>query len=305
VRIEQLEYLAAVTRLGSLRRAAEELHVSQPALSETVRNLERELAVTLLDRRRSGATISRDGRELLPHIMNVLEAVDRLRRASDEQHQSNRMVRIGTVNAATVTLLAPAVQSFRRAHPRTQVEIIPAQQGDIHRALLEGSLDLGLVNVLAGDDPPHDLDSVRLLRGRVVACLRPDSPLAAQDSVTKEDLLTEPLIAMRAGYLMHRVVQRLFGDPLPPIAFSTDGAEMGKLMVAQGLGVTVLPDYSVTGDPLERHGAITTRPVRGAKTQVELLLQSRRSPTMAGAVDDLHRELVARAGDSPTAVTNR
>src|SRR4051812_12359219 len=66
VRLEQLEYLAAVTRHGSLRRASEELHVSQPALSESLRNLERELGVTLLDRRRTGARINTQGRELLP-----------------------------------------------------------------------------------------------------------------------------------------------------------------------------------------------------------------------------------------------
>ena len=79
MRTEQLEYIAAVTRLGSLRRAAEELRLSQPALSETVRNLERELGVDLLERKRSGATMSAEGRELLPHIIDVLDAVDRLR----------------------------------------------------------------------------------------------------------------------------------------------------------------------------------------------------------------------------------
>lgn len=82
MRTEQLEYIAAVTRLGSLRRAAEELHLSQPALSETVRNLERELGVDLLERKRSGARMSAEGRELLPHIINVLDAVDRLRGAA-------------------------------------------------------------------------------------------------------------------------------------------------------------------------------------------------------------------------------
>ncbi|MEU2165425.1 LysR family transcriptional regulator [Streptomyces chengbuensis] len=65
MRIEQLEYIAAVTRSGLLRRAAEETHLSQPALSETVRNLERELGVDLLERKRSGAKISDEGRELL------------------------------------------------------------------------------------------------------------------------------------------------------------------------------------------------------------------------------------------------
>ncbi|GLY29190.1 LysR family transcriptional regulator [Kineosporia sp. NBRC 101731] len=299
MRIEQLEYLATVTRLGSLRRAAEELHVSQPALSETIRNLERELRVTLLDRRRSGAVVSDDGRELLPHIMGVLESVDRLRRAADQQHRTHRMVRVGTVNAATVTLLTPAVRAFRAGHPETQVEVIAAQQDQIERSLREGGLDLGLVNVLDGDDPPHDLATTRLLRGRVVACLHPDSPLAALGVIGRDDLLREPLIVMRAGYLMHRFVQRLFDGEIPAVSYSTDGAEMGKLMVAEGLGVTLLPDYSVIGDPLERHGAITHRPLAGTGSDVTLLLYARRAPSAPGAVRDLQAELLRHALTGP------
>src|SRR5882724_5827050 len=67
MRIQQLEYATAVARFGSFRRAAENLHISQPALSENVRRLERELGVEILDRRRSGATVGEYGRELLPH----------------------------------------------------------------------------------------------------------------------------------------------------------------------------------------------------------------------------------------------
>jgi DNA-binding transcriptional LysR family regulator len=81
MRTEQLEYAAAVARLGSFRRAAEELHISQPALSETVRNLERELGVDMFQRGRAGASLSDDGRELLAHLTGVLDAVDGLRRA--------------------------------------------------------------------------------------------------------------------------------------------------------------------------------------------------------------------------------
>ncbi|MCD0448573.1 LysR family transcriptional regulator [Actinocorallia sp. API 0066] len=301
MRIEQLEYLAAVTRAGSLRRAARELHVSQPALSETIRNLERELAVTLLDRRRSGAGISADGRELLPYIMDVLEAVDRLGRAAGERREGARTVRLGTVNSATVPLLAPAIQAFRRGRPDARVEVLQAQQADIHRQLLEGSLDLGLVNALTGDDLPPDLDSTRLLRGRVVACVRPGGPLAALAEVGPGDLLAEPLIVMRAGYLMHRYVHRLFGGRTPPYSYSADGAEMGKLLVAEGLGATLLPDFSVVGDPLERAGVITVRPLADPAADVALYLQTRRSPRVPGAVAELHRALVrqaARAGSA-------
>ncbi|MEU7259070.1 LysR family transcriptional regulator [Streptomyces rimosus] len=299
MRIEQLEYLAAVTRLGSLRRAAEELHLSQPALSETVRNLERELGVGLLDRKRSGAKISDEGRELLPHIAGVLDAVDRLRRAADDQHQVSRMVRLGTVNAATVPLLVPAVREFRAAHPLTQVEVVTAQQDAIQQGLMEGGFDLGLVNYLRGDDLPPGLHTTELLRGRPVVCVRPDSPLAALDSVTVTDLLAEPLIVMRSGYVMHRYVHRLLRGRTPSFSYSTDGAEMGKLMVAEGLGATVLPDYSVLGDPLERSGAITCRPLADDATEVRMVIQRRRTGSVPRAARDLHAIFVRRAGEPP------
>jgi DNA-binding transcriptional LysR family regulator len=295
VRTEQLEYLAAVTRLGSLRRAAEELRLSQPALSETVRNLERELGVDLLERKRSGATMSASGRELLPHIVEVLDAVDRLRAAAGEQHRISRMVRVGTVNAATVPLLIPVVREFRATHPLTQVEVVGAQQTDIHRALLEGSFDLGLVNHLDGDDVPAGLEAVELLRGRPVVVVRPDSPLASLPSVSPDDLLDVPLIGMRSGYVMHRYVHRLLEGRTPSFAYSTDGAEMGKLLVAEGLGATVLPDFSVVGDPLERRGVLTHRPLVDDRTRVLLMLQRRRAESVPRAARELHEAFVRRA----------
>jgi DNA-binding transcriptional LysR family regulator len=295
VRTEQLEYIAAVTRLGSLRRAADELRLSQPALSETVRNLERELGVDLLERKRSGATMSAEGRELLPHIINVLDAVDRLRSAAGEQHRISRMVRVGTVNAATVPLLIPAVREFRAAHPLTQVEVVAAQQTEIHRALSEGGFDLGLVNHLDGDDVPAGVESTELLCGRPVVCIRPDSPLASLSTVTVDDLLAQPVIAMRSGYVMHRYVHRLLHGRVPSFSYSTDGAEMGKLMVAEGLGATVLPDFSVIGDPLERQGTITCRPIADDTTRVLLMLQRRRAESVPRAAQDLYEVFVRRA----------
>jgi DNA-binding transcriptional LysR family regulator len=299
VRIEQLEYVAAVARLGSFRRAAQELHISQPALSGSVRSLERELGVDILERGRHGARVSDSGRDLLPHILTVLDACDRLRQAASGEHQGTRLVRIGTVNTATTPLLTPAIQELRARHPVTQVEIMAAQQAEIRRALLEGSFDLGLVNYLAGDDMPPDLEATLLLRGRPVVCLRPDSPLAARAAVQVSDLRAEPLIVMRAGYLMHRFVHRLLRDEVPPFSCSADGAEMGKLMVADGLGITVLPSFSVTGDPLERSGAITWRPLAGDDTEIQLVLLRPGSGSPTRAASDLHQILVDQARAYP------
>jgi DNA-binding transcriptional LysR family regulator len=296
MRIQQLEYATAVARFGSFRRAAENLHISQPALSENVRRLERELGVEILDRRRSGATVGEHGRELLPHMLAVIEAADNLKRAADASKELSRTVRVGTVTAATVPLLAPTIHAFRDTHPTTQVEILSGQQTGIHRALLEGSMDLGLVNYLEGDDMPPEFESTELLRGRPVVVMRPDDDLAAAKAVRTADLWERPLVAMRAGYVMHRYVMRLLDGREPTFSYSADGAEMGKQMVAAGLGIAVLPDYSVVGDPLERSGEITSRPLQENGTGVLLVLQRRRSAPAHNAISDLHDLFVAEAG---------
>lgn len=295
MRIEQLEYLAAVARLGSYRRAAQALHISQPALSESVRSLEKELGVDLLERGRHGARLSSAGRDLLPRMVTVLDAVDRLRQAADAQHQISRVVRLGTVNTATVPLVAPAIRQFRETHRGTQVEVMNGLQVDIQRGLMEGSTDLGLVNYLEGDDLPPELETTPLLAGRAVVCLRPDSELAAQDEITVSDLRSAPLIVMRPGYVMHRYLHRLLGGDVPVFCYSADGAEMGKLLVAEGLGVTILPEFSVVGDPLETHGVITWRPLADDATTVRLVVQRLRSGSPPRAVRDLHRIFVQRA----------
>jgi DNA-binding transcriptional LysR family regulator len=178
---------------------------------------------------------------------------DRLKHAADEQHRSVRQVRLGTVNAATAPLLAPAIRQFRQSHPQTQVEVTP------------------------------------------VVVLRADSPLAGHAAVRTADLLAEPLIVMRSGYVMHRYLHRLLQGRQPSISYSTDGAELGKLMVAEGLGLTVLPDFSVIGDPLEQHGVITWRPLADDHTGVELVIHRPRSGSPPLAARDLHRIFVERA----------
>ncbi len=295
MRIEQLEYVAAVARLGSFRRAAEAIHVSQPALSESVRALERELGVDILERGRQGARVSESGRDLLPHVLTVLDSVDRLRGAANEQHHSRRVVRVGTVNAATVPLVTPVIRQFRETHGSTQVEVFGGAHADIQRSLLEGSCDLGLVNYLEGDDLPPLLETTALVSGHAVVCMRPDSPLAARAAVSVSDLREAPLIVMRPGYVMYRYLHRILKDDVPAFSYSTDGAEMGKLMVAEGLGVTVLPDFSVIGDPLETSGIITWRPIAGDATPVRLVIQRLKSGSAPRAARDLHRLFVQRA----------
>jgi DNA-binding transcriptional LysR family regulator len=295
MRIDRLHYLAAVNQFGSLRRASQHLHLSQAALSEALAKLEKDLGVTLLDRRRTGARISRQGRDLLPHMNEVLDAVERLRQAADDQRRTSRLVRIGTVNTATTQLLIPSLRALQESHPETTVEVLDMLQADIEIGLQEGTLDLGLVNLLEGDDVPISARSTVLRRGRPVVVLPSAHPYVDLPAVSVDELRAEPFISMRSGYVMHRVAHRLFGSDLPARCRSTEGAEMGKLMVAEGLGLTVLPDFSVVADPLERAGAITVRPLADPAPAVHLTLLTRRDEHTADQVDALAATLVRQA----------
>lgn len=295
MRIEQLEYLAAVTEHGSLRRASEAMHISQPALSEAVTKLEKELGTVLLDRRRTGSRISRQGLDLLQNMTEVLEAVDRLRQAAGQQSVRRRDLRIGTVSTASTSLLAPALRDLHARHGSGGVEVVNARQADIQQGLAEGSLDLGLVNVLPGDEVPPALVADRLVEGTPVACLRADHPLATRERISIDELRAEPHVLMRPGFVMHRYAHRLFAGALPGTTYAHDGAEMGKAMVAAGLGVAILPDFSIVGDPLVRAGVLTTRPIRTDHTTVTLLVLTRRVERVPGPLRDLQAALARQA----------
>jgi DNA-binding transcriptional LysR family regulator len=207
-----------------------------------------------------------------------------------------RELRIGTVNTTSSTLLAPALRDLHARHGSAGVEVVNAQQAEIHQGLAEGTLDLGLVNVLPGDDVPSGLVAGELVHGQPVACLRTDHPLAALDELTVDDLRAEPFVGMRPGYVMHRYAHRLFDGRPPATTYSTDGAEMGKALVAEGLGIAVLPDFSISADPLVVAGVITTRPIRGDATTVSLLMLRRRVEHVPAPLRDLQVALLRHAG---------
>ncbi|MGN6722487.1 MAG: LysR family transcriptional regulator [Marmoricola sp.] len=306
MRIEQLEYVASVIESGSLRRASERLHVSQPAISEGIAKLERELGVELLERHRSGARASAAGRVLLPHMLDALTAIEQIRTAARDDLATRRQLRIGTVNAGTAALVLPATRAVQERHPATSVEIRNLQQNEIVFGLAEGTVDLGLINVLQGDDLPAELEQTELLTGEPVAVLPAGHPLADREAVTADDLRSAPFIGMREGYLMFRIATRLFGNDLPASWHTTDGAEMGKMMVAQGLGITVLPSYSVTSDPLQHAGLITARPIKNLGATITMVALHRRQrqtpPVVREILTDLARIAAAISSDPTDAV---
>nr|BFE70439.1 hypothetical protein GCM10020092_037400 [Actinoplanes digitatis] len=176
MRIEQLEYLAAVTRYGSLRRASDQLHVSQlyhqrghpQARTRARRHPAGPAPLRRADQPRRPRTAPADRRRA--GVGRAAQA------AAGDQLATRRLLRIGTVNAGTASLVLPALRAFQAENGRSAVEVRNLQQDEIHVSLSEGNLDLGLVNLLDGDDVPPDLEATALLAGRPAAVLPTGHP---------------------------------------------------------------------------------------------------------------------------------
>lgn len=288
MRIEQLQYFAAVPRYGSLRRASEPLHVSVPALSEGITKLERELGLTLLDRQRSGARISAQGREILPAVMDVLDAVDRLRAAVDHQSKEHRLLRVGSAHPTAPGVIADTVHALQAEGDGFSVESYALSDEGTLAGVREGRLDVGLLLRRGGDDTPSDLAATPVADGYPVVVLARSHPLARREVIGAEDLRGESLVEVGPSDALRRVTREIMDGHRPSRVITVDVTENGIALVADHAGVALLPDFSVVDGTFHRSGAIAVRPLAAAAA-VRLVAVHRRRPTLPIALQTFLR----------------
>ncbi|MGI5161192.1 LysR family transcriptional regulator [Microbispora sp. CA-102843] len=152
--LRQLEYLVTIVDEGSFTRAAEILHVSQPALSHQVRALERDLGGALLERLPRAVRLTPMGRAMLPHARAALADADRARCAA-RQAGGLEMgeLQVATLYSVSLGVLPPALRAWRRSHPHVRITLFEHSHADrLHEAMLAGQADLAI------GPPPPDWD---------------------------------------------------------------------------------------------------------------------------------------------------
>jgi DNA-binding transcriptional LysR family regulator len=164
--LQQLTYFRTAARLGSFNAAARALHCTQPAVSEQVRQLERELGVALFARGGRGLTLTSAGRAFLGHAERVGEAAeDALTSVGRRSRRRQRLVTLGTFRNAPYYDIAGLAARFCAAHPDRRLQLPGQNSADVATAVRTGELEAGLV-VLPVDD--RVLDVQPLFRDEVL-----------------------------------------------------------------------------------------------------------------------------------------
>ena len=248
--LRQLEYFAAVARHRHFRRAAEDLYVTQSAVSQQVRRLEAELGLALL-RRRPGShppvEVTPAGAELLARAEAILADVARARAAMDERAGTLR----GGVRAAATTgdalRLAPALARFAAEHPAVRIALRQGAAAEVVELVAKGSVDVAVAALPggAGGGPVlgDDVDAVAAGEEPLVLLVAADDPLAGATGVRLWDVRDRPFVLSEPGTALRETVlaacaQQGFG-PVP--LFEVGEPTAVRYLVGAGLGVSLVP----------------------------------------------------------------
>jgi DNA-binding transcriptional LysR family regulator len=257
--LRQLRTFIHVAELGSFSKAAERLHIAQPALSRQVRLLEAELKAQLFVRHGRGVRLTDAGAVFLDRAASILRQMEQMRDdVAAEAGAVSGQVSIGLPPSVGFVLTGPLVADFREAFPKVTLRIVEGVGGFVHEWLMGGRLDFA---VLYKPESARHLDATPLwhedlhLIGPASAGLSPDGP------VPLADLARYPVILPSAGHGLRGLLERhaaRHGVTLH-VEIEADAMRIQKDLTARGLGYTMLTYAAVR--PEVEAGLLSAAPI--------------------------------------------
>lgn len=237
-----LTFCAVVDR-GSFSAAADELGISQPAVSAQIRSLEQRVGERLLDRHGRGASLTEAGRVLETYARRMIALEEELDRELGETSErvSGQLV-IGSSTGPGEVLLPPVLGDFRRRHPEVGVSLIVSDTRTICQQVIDGELELGIVG---SDRPQRGLVVTPFIRDELIVIAPPDHPLARETAIDLAAFLEYPVILQQRGSGVRDVLeQAIRAAGLRPSDLTVE-MEIGlqqsvKAAVMGGYGITVI-----------------------------------------------------------------
>ncbi len=285
--LRQLRTFLAVVETGTVSAAAQALHLTQPAASQQLRELERALGVRLLDRAGgrmlptpAGTALVEPTRRIQGAIADIFAAVG--------AHQAGTVgrVRLGTGATACIYLLPPVLAAAKQRMPGLDISIATGNSSEIANRIASGELDVGLVTLPLQSN--RALATTRLLTDPLVAVM-PPSDAPDGDTIGAARLAALPLILYEPGGSTRAIIDAWFrrAGPLPQPVMQLDSIEAIKILVAGGLGASVLPHLAL-GVPL--HGAAVRRLRPALSRQLGIVLRREKvlDPGLRVVLDALH-----------------
>jgi DNA-binding transcriptional LysR family regulator len=279
---------AAVAQTGSFSRAAESLHISQPAISKAVQELERQLGTALVDRSGRAVALTETGALLYGHAQQLF-AVERAAETALAQLQSLERGRLAIGASSTIGIyLLPAIMgSFRRRHPGVELFLDIGNTQQIVERLRTFSLDTAFVE---GPVDQPDLHVTPWRDDELVVIAAPDHALLAQQPVPLARLLAEPFVMREPGSGTREVTEVALRERQArvTIVMEPGSTEAVKQAVGAGLGLALVSRATITHEvALGRLTVVTVQDLTIRRTLAQVRVAGRPPSRALQAFDTL------------------
>lgn len=271
----QLEVFVAIASADSARAAAEHLHLTQPAASMALAELERQLGASLFDRERGRLRINARGQALLPEARDVLARLRELQqRASDTLQTLRGELHVGASNTVGNYLVGDLLSAFVAAHAQVAVQLRVRNTDAIVAGVLDSSLDLGCVE---GPVTHADIEWLPWREDALCVCARSDHRLAKRKRLRAADFADANWIMREHGSATRAQSERILAA-LPPgrTVLELDQAEAIKQAVIAGLGLALLPAIAVRDAVASGRLAVLPTPFLALSRKMSLIVHRRR-----------------------------
>jgi LysR family cyn operon transcriptional activator len=259
--LRQLRSFLAVADLRHFRRAAERLHVSQPALSRQIQQLERELGTPLFQRPPGPVVLTEAGRELQARARRALDELETARTAIGQAAGGGTRghLALACFDSASTYLVPELLTRLVTRYPQVQLSVATLGTRDALRQLREGGVDAAIVTLPVAS---ADVYVLPLYREQLVVTLPRVHPLTAQSSIRLATLASERLVTFLAGQNnTRRLIDDAFAEAgcTPSAVIELESVQAIKDAVRSGLGVAILGDLTLTGSA--RDSGVQARPL--------------------------------------------
>ncbi len=243
--LRRIRHFNVLAETLNFSRAAERLHLAQPALSVSIQKLETELGTRLFERTPSGVVLTASGRAALGEARRLLYHGEQLMRsARDAAAGTGGRLRIGFVGSAIYRLIPTLIPSFRSQFPGVELVLTESTSGRILSMLHEEALDIGIVRTPLLQS--HGATLLTLQRDRFLVALPASHSLAAQPSVRLADLAGEPFVmysaAEAAGLHASAMAACEAAGLVPEVTQVATQVPTILALVESGLGVALVPE---------------------------------------------------------------
>lgn len=234
-------YFLEVARYRNFTRASEAAHVTQPAISKMIKNLEDELGVKLFHRADRRLELTEAGKIVEEQAREILQSMDNMKsRLLDLAGLKRGELKVGIPPMTGSAFFPQVLAEFYEQHPLIDVRLLETGARKVESSLMSGDLDLG-ISVLPVDETQFVV--FPFYREDVVVAMHPQDPLASQDSVALKDLKDARFILFHEEFALHsRVVEACERAGFHPnIVSESSQWDFIAAMVASNLGVALLP----------------------------------------------------------------